>query len=70
MLNETVLNRLIQFVPVVQLVLLFNKAIYSYFEKGCRKNVYATILKGNMGYDKYLVSNDCSCRTYSIVTFL
>ena len=29
---------------------------YSYFEKGCRKrNVHATIPKGNMGYDQYTV---------------
>ena len=37
---------------------------YSYFEKGCRKNVHATISKGNMGYDRYTVSDDFSCRTY------
>ena len=28
---------------------------YSYFEKGCRKNVHATILRGNMGYVQYTV---------------
>ena len=28
---------------------------YSYVEKGCRKNVHATIPKGNMGYDQYTV---------------
>ena len=38
--------------------------VYSYFEKGCRKNVHATIPKGNMGYDRYTVPDDCSCRTY------
>ena len=27
--------------------------LYSYFERGCRKNVPATIPKGNMGYDLY-----------------
>ena len=27
--------------------------IYSYFEKGCRKNVHATVPKGNMGYVQY-----------------
>ena len=42
---------------------------YSYFEKGCRQNVEATIPKGNMGYDQYTVSDDCSCRTY-FVAFL
>ena len=29
--------------------------MYSYFEKGCRKNVYATIPRGNMGYVQYTV---------------
>ena len=39
--------------------------VYSYFEKGRRKNVHATIPKDNMGYDQYTVSDDdCSCRTY------
>ena len=28
------------------------------------KNVRATIPKGNMGYDRYTVPGDCSCRTY------
>ena len=32
--------------------------IYSYFEKGCRKNVRATIPKGIMGYDQYTVSDN------------
>ena len=31
--------------------------VYSYFEKGCRKNVLATIPKGNMGYDQNTVPN-------------
>ena len=26
--------------------------------------MYATIPKGNMGYDQYTVSDDCSCQTY------
>ena len=39
---------------------------YSYFEKGCRQNVEATIPKGNMGYDQYTVPDDCSCRTYFV----
>ena len=38
--------------------------VYSYFEKGCRKNVHATIPKGNMGYDQYTVSDDCTCWIY------
>ena len=29
--------------------------IYSYFEKGCRKFVHATVPKGNMGYVQYTV---------------
>ena len=28
------------------------------------KDVHATIPKGNMGYDRYTVLDDCSCRTY------
>ena len=33
-----------------------SESVYSYFEKGCRKkNVHATIPKGNMGYDQYTV---------------
>ena len=38
--------------------------IYSYFEKGCRTNVHATIPKGNMGYGQCIVPNACSCPTY------
>ena len=40
------------------------KHVYSYFEKGCRKNVHTTIPKGNMGYNQYTVSDECTCRTY------
>ena len=29
---------------------------YSYFEKGCRKNVHATIPRGYMGHDQYTVA--------------
>ena len=39
-------------------------ALYSYFEKGCRKKCAPTIPKGNVGYDQYTVSDDCSYRTY------
>ena len=35
---------------------------YSYFEKGVGKNVHTAIRKGNMGYDRYNVPDDCSCR--------
>ena len=28
------------------------------------KNVHATIPKGDMGYDRYTVPDDCSCRSY------
>ena len=34
---------------------LHYESVYSYFEKGCRKKVHATIPKGNMGYDQYTV---------------
>ena len=30
------------------------------------KNVHATIPEGNMGYDRYTVPDDCSCRTYFV----
>ena len=43
---------------------LWSQWAYRYFEKGCRKNVHAAILNGSMGYDQYIVPNDCSCRTY------
>ena len=33
-------------------------------ERLSKKNVHATIPKGNMGYDLYSVSDDFSCRTY------
>ena len=29
-----------------------------------KNNVHATIPKGNMGYDRYTIPDDCSCRTY------
>ena len=34
---------------------LFSSPIYtySYFEKGCQKNVQATVPKGNLGYVQY-----------------
>ena len=36
--------------------------IYSYFEKVVGKNVHSTIPKGNMGYDQYILPDDCNCR--------
>ena len=32
--------------------------------KFVKNKVHATIPKGDMGYDRCTVSNDCSCRTY------
>ena len=29
--------------------------VYSYFEKGCQRNLHTTIQKGNMGYDRTLL---------------
>ena len=43
---------------------IISLVVYSYFEKGCQKNVDATTPKGNMGYDQYTVSKRCSCRAY------
>ena len=45
------------------------RLVYSYFEKGCRKIVHATIAKGNMGYDRYTVSDDFNYRTYFLLSF-
>ena len=43
----------------------FVRSVYRYFQKGCRKNVHATIPKGNMGCDQqFTLSWHCSCRTY------
>ena len=44
-------------------------SLYSYFEKGCRKNVHATIPKGNMGYDQYTVPDTVAVEP-TFVTFL
>ena len=44
---------------------LINQYLYTAISRKFVKNkVHATIPKGNMGYDQYTVSNDCSCRTY------
>ena len=43
--------------------------VYSYFEKGCGKKRAATIPEGNMGYDQYTVPDDCSCRSYLLLSF-
>ena len=47
----------------------FGGKIYSHFENGCRKNVHATILKSNMGYDQYAVPDIVAVES-SIVAFL
>ena len=40
-------------------------ALYTAISRKFVKNkVHATIAKGDIGYDQYTVSNDCSCRTY------
>ena len=36
-----------------EILLSENTCKYSCFEKGCRKNLHATIRKGNTGYDQY-----------------
>ena len=43
--------------------------VYSYFEKGCRKNVHATIPKGNMGYDQNTVPETLAVKP-TFVAFL
>ena len=49
--------------------LIFGIVVYSYFEKGCRKNVHATIPKGNTGYDQFTVP-DTVAFAPTFVTFL
>ena len=44
-------------------------SVYSYFEKGCRKTVHATIPKGNMGYDQYTVPDTVAVE-HTFVAFL
>ena len=43
--------------------------LYSYFKKGCWKNVHATISKGNMGYDQYTVPGTVAVES-TFVAFL
>ena len=33
------------------------------------KNVHATIPKGNMGYDQYIVPDDCNCNLFVVLSF-
>ena len=63
-LNQNPLRLILQPLPSPCTVSFNFLSRYSYFEKGCRKNVQATIPKGNKGYDQYTVSDDCTCRTY------
>ena len=49
--------------------LIFVIVVYSYFEKGCRKNVHATIPKGNMRYDQFTVPDTVAVAP-TFVTFL
>ena len=54
-LERIVSGILLHSASLASLIHKFRKGIYSYFEKGCRKNVHATIPKGNMGYEQYAV---------------
>ena len=49
-LNQIPLRLILQSLPSPCTASFKFLSRYSYFEKGCRKNVHATILKGNMGY--------------------
>ena len=54
-----------QFVVLLCSVKGLMKEMYTAISRKFVKNkVHATIPKGNMGYDQYTVSNDCSCRPY------
>ena len=52
-LNQIPLRLILQSLPSPCTASFNFLSRYSYFEKGCRKNVQATIPKGNMGYDQY-----------------
>ena len=61
--TETV-HRTLRLFPVFISPIVWNmcehlhyESVYSYFEKGCREKVNATIPKGTMGYDQYTVSD-------------
>ena len=41
--------------------------VYSYFEKLVRKNVYATIPKGYMGYDQYPVPDSVAVTVHGLL---
>ena len=48
---------------------LTHSHVYSYFEKGCGKNVHATIPKDNMGYYQYTVPDTVAVKL-TFVAFL
>ena len=52
-----------------EILLSENTCKYSYFEKGCRKNLHATIPKGNTGYDQYSAPDEVAVKS-AFVTFL
>ena len=52
-----------------EILLSENTCKYSYFEKGCRKNLHATIPKGNTGYDQYSAPGEVAVKS-TFVTFL
>ena len=43
--------------------------VYSYFEKGCRKNVHVTIPNSKMGYDQYTVPDTVTDQPTSAAFF-
>ena len=43
--------------------------LYSYFVKGCRKIVHATIPKGNLGYDHYTVPDSVAVDLLLLLSF-
>ena len=56
------------FIVGLQESLFIDHNIYSYFEKGCWKNVHVTVQKGNMGYHQYPVPDTVAVES-SIVAF-
>ena len=49
---------------------LCDLGFYSYFEKGCRKNVHVTIPKCNMGYDQYTVPDTLAVEPTFVATYV
>ena len=52
-----------------EILLSENTCKYSYFEKGCRKNLHATIPKGNTGYDQYSAPDEVAVKSTLLLSY-